>query len=32
VVDLDDDQVARLGALVEDPQAYWERRGQLRWH
>ncbi|MFK4541855.1 aryl-alcohol dehydrogenase-like predicted oxidoreductase [Streptomyces tendae] len=32
VVDLDDDQVARLGALAEDPHAYWERRGQLPWH
>ncbi|MET7274865.1 aldo/keto reductase [Streptomyces flaveolus] len=32
VVDLDDDQVARLAALAEDPRAYWERRGQLPWH
>ncbi|WP_405878530.1 aldo/keto reductase [Streptomyces sp. NBC_01384] len=32
VVDLDDDQLARLAALVEDPGAYWERRGQLLWH
>ncbi|WP_405887510.1 aldo/keto reductase [Streptomyces sp. NBC_01136] len=32
VVDLDDDQLARLAALVEDPGAYWERRGQLPWH
>ncbi|MFF4348406.1 aldo/keto reductase [Streptomyces sp. NPDC001530] len=32
VVDLDDDQLSRLAALVEDPQAYWERRGQLPWH
>ncbi|MEV0172338.1 aldo/keto reductase [Streptomyces sp. NPDC050803] len=32
VVDLDEDQLARLAALVEDPQAYWERRGQLPWH
>ncbi|WP_328559489.1 aldo/keto reductase [Streptomyces coelicoflavus] len=32
VVDLDDDQVARLGTLVETPDAYWERRGQLPWH
>ncbi|MFC8568614.1 aldo/keto reductase [Streptomyces sp. NPDC057245] len=31
-VDLDDDQVARLGALVEEPDAYWARRGQLPWH
>ncbi|WP_409473171.1 aldo/keto reductase [Streptomyces sp. HC307] len=32
VVDLDDDQLSRLAALVEEPQAYWERRGQLPWH
>jgi aryl-alcohol dehydrogenase-like predicted oxidoreductase len=32
VVDLDDDQLSRLAALVEDPRAYWERRGQLPWH
>ncbi|AVH59788.1 MULTISPECIES: aldo/keto reductase [Streptomyces] len=32
VVDLDDNQLARLDSLVEDPQAYWERRGQLPWH
>ncbi len=32
VVDLDDDQVARLGTLVEAPEAYWDRRGQLPWH
>jgi aryl-alcohol dehydrogenase-like predicted oxidoreductase len=32
VVDLDDDQLARLAALVEDPHAYWERRGRLPWH
>ncbi|MER7193125.1 aldo/keto reductase [Streptomyces flaveolus] len=32
VVDLDDDQVARLATLAEDPRAYWERRGQLPWH
>ncbi|MFF8969363.1 aldo/keto reductase [Streptomyces sp. NPDC014995] len=31
-VDLDEDQVARLGALVEDPRAYWERRARLPWH
>ena len=31
-VDLDDDQVARLGALAEEPGAYWARRGQLPWH
>ncbi|KOG43222.1 aldo/keto reductase [Streptomyces resistomycificus] len=32
VVDLDDDQLGRLAALVEGPQAYWEKRGQLPWH
>ncbi|WP_432176935.1 aldo/keto reductase [Streptomyces sp. Tue6028] len=32
VVDLDDDQLARLDGLVEAPQAYWERRGRLPWH
>ncbi|MET8131028.1 aldo/keto reductase [Streptomyces sp. NPDC005251] len=32
VVDLDDDQLSRLAALVEEPRAYWERRGQLPWH
>ncbi|MGN9756993.1 aldo/keto reductase [Streptomyces sp. SD31] len=32
VVDLDDEQVERLAALVEEPAAYWERRGQLPWH
>ncbi|MBZ9643086.1 aldo/keto reductase [Streptomyces sp. PSKA30] len=32
VIDLDDDQLTRLAALVEEPQAYWERRGQLPWH
>ncbi|MGC0342117.1 aldo/keto reductase [Streptomyces sp. SLBN-8D4] len=32
VVDLDDEQLSRLAALVEEPQVYWERRGQLPWH
>ncbi|NGO08176.1 aldo/keto reductase [Streptomyces sp. HC44] len=32
VVDLDDEQAARLTALAEEPGAYWERRGQLPWH
>ncbi|MER7407054.1 aldo/keto reductase [Streptomyces sp. NPDC000070] len=32
VVDLDDDQMARLATLAEEPRAYWERRGQLPWH
>ncbi|MFJ1973577.1 aldo/keto reductase [Streptomyces sp. NPDC087903] len=32
VVDLDEDQAARLAALAEDPRAYWERRGNLPWH
>ncbi|WP_217130223.1 aldo/keto reductase [Streptomyces sp. AC558_RSS880] len=31
-VDLTDDQLSRLAALVEEPRAYWERRGQLPWH
>ncbi|MFJ8346988.1 aldo/keto reductase [Streptomyces sp. NPDC094153] len=31
-VDLDEDQLARLGALAEEPGAYWERRGRLPWH
>ncbi|MFI9173518.1 aldo/keto reductase [Streptomyces lincolnensis] len=32
VVDLDEEQLTRLAALVEDPRAYWETRGQLPWH
>ncbi|MFF4117829.1 aldo/keto reductase [Streptomyces sp. NPDC001714] len=32
VVDLDADQLTRLTTLVEDPHAYWERRGGLPWH
>ncbi|MGW7267566.1 aldo/keto reductase [Streptomyces sp. NPDC054842] len=32
VVTLDEDRSARLDALAEDPNAYWERRGQLPWH
>lgn len=31
-VDLEEDQLARLDTLAEDPRAYWERRGQLPWH
>ncbi|MEV0482314.1 aldo/keto reductase [Streptomyces sp. NPDC050508] len=31
-VDLDEDQLARLATLVEDPHVYWERRGRLPWH
>ncbi|MFF8405043.1 aldo/keto reductase [Streptomyces sp. NPDC015684] len=31
-VDLDEEQLARLDALAEEPGAYWERRGQLPWH
>ncbi|MEV5440448.1 aldo/keto reductase [Streptomyces sp. NPDC052682] len=31
-VDLDDDQLARLTALAEEPRAYWERRSRLPWH
>ncbi|GHD49332.1 oxidoreductase [Streptomyces mirabilis] len=32
VVDLNEDQLTRLAALAEDPDMYWERRGQLPWH
>ncbi|WP_055690244.1 aldo/keto reductase [Streptomyces prasinus] len=32
VADLDDDRLARLAALPEDPHAYWERRARLAWH
>ncbi|NNN32403.1 aldo/keto reductase [Streptomyces sp. S3(2020)] len=32
VVDLDEEQLARLAELAEEPQAYWARRGQLPWH
>ncbi|MET9379671.1 aldo/keto reductase [Streptomyces sp. NPDC002928] len=32
VVDLDEDQLARLATLAEEPHTYWERRGQLPWH
>ncbi|MFJ9246534.1 aldo/keto reductase [Streptomyces sp. NPDC101776] len=32
VADLDEDQLARLDALAEDPHTYWERRGSLPWH
>ncbi|MGR3873791.1 aldo/keto reductase [Streptomyces graminifolii] len=32
VVDLTDDQLARLDALSEDPRTYWARRGSLPWH
>ncbi|MFF4016885.1 aldo/keto reductase [Streptomyces sp. NPDC001843] len=31
-VDLDEDQLARLATLVEEPRAYWEHRGRLPWH
>ncbi|WP_432018578.1 aldo/keto reductase [Streptomyces sp. 1222.5] len=31
-VDLDEEQLARLDALAEEPGAYWERRGHLPWH
>ncbi|MGA5040602.1 aldo/keto reductase [Streptomyces capoamus] len=31
-VDLEEDRLARLDTLAEDPRAYWERRGQLPWH
>jgi aryl-alcohol dehydrogenase-like predicted oxidoreductase len=32
VVDLDEEQLARLATLAEDPHAYWDKRGQLPWH
>ena len=32
VVDLDEDRLARLAALAEEPGAYWETRGRLPWH
>ncbi|MCX4879557.1 aldo/keto reductase [Streptomyces sp. NBC_00847] len=32
VVDLDEDQLARLATLVQEPAAYWEQRGRLPWH
>ncbi|WP_406446716.1 aldo/keto reductase [Streptomyces sp. NBC_01613] len=32
VVDLDEDQLARLATLVEEPVAYWEQRRRLPWH
>jgi aryl-alcohol dehydrogenase-like predicted oxidoreductase len=32
VVDLDEDQLARLTALAEEPQAFWSRRSSLPWH
>ncbi len=31
-VGLDDERLARLATLAEDPRAYWERRAQLPWH
>ncbi|MGW0333767.1 aldo/keto reductase [Streptomyces sp. NPDC003011] len=32
VADLDEEQLARLDALAEEPHVYWERRAQLPWH
>ncbi|MFF3486769.1 aldo/keto reductase [Streptomyces sp. NPDC002701] len=32
VIDLDDEQAARLDTLAEEPAAYWVKRGQLPWH
>ncbi|MEU3979964.1 aldo/keto reductase [Streptomyces sp. NPDC026672] len=32
VVDLDEDQLARLALMVEEPEEYWRRRGELPWH
>ncbi|WP_458242726.1 aldo/keto reductase [Streptomyces sp. MAI_2237] len=31
-VDLEEDQLARLAALAEEPRAYWEKRSSLPWH
>ncbi|WP_405610706.1 aldo/keto reductase [Streptomyces sp. NBC_00076] len=32
VVDLEEEQLARLATLAEDPRAYWDKRAQLPWH
>ncbi|ARF71587.1 aldo/keto reductase [Kitasatospora albolonga] len=32
VVDLDEEQRARLDALVEEPESYWRHRAALPWH
>ncbi|MFJ6987117.1 MULTISPECIES: aldo/keto reductase [unclassified Streptomyces] len=32
VVDLDEEHLARLAALPEDPAAYWDHRARLPWH
>ncbi|MEV7286593.1 aldo/keto reductase [Streptomyces sp. NPDC093252] len=32
VVDLDDDQLARLAPLAENPGTYWTHRAHLPWH
>ncbi|NEC87242.1 aldo/keto reductase [Streptomyces sp. SID12501] len=31
-VDLDEDHLSGLAALVEEPHVYWERRARLPWH
>ncbi|WP_299541709.1 aldo/keto reductase [uncultured Streptomyces sp.] len=31
-LDLDEERVARLDALVEEPEAYWRHRAALPWH
>ncbi|WP_320773665.1 aldo/keto reductase [Streptomyces sp. CRN 30] len=31
-VDLDEEQLARLAALAQEPGTYWGQRGQLPWH
>ncbi|BFO19994.1 hypothetical protein SHKM778_63820 [Streptomyces sp. KM77-8] len=31
-VDLTEAHMTRLATLVESPQAYWARRGELPWH
>ncbi|MEV8568796.1 aldo/keto reductase [Streptomyces sp. NPDC051322] len=32
VVDLDEEQLGRLGELREEPTAYWQQRAKLPWH
>ncbi|MER5430510.1 aldo/keto reductase [Streptomyces sp. NPDC002588] len=32
VVDLDEEQLARLAGLAQDPGAYWDQRSRLPWH
>ncbi|MFE4667604.1 aldo/keto reductase [Streptomyces sp. NPDC056716] len=32
LVDLDEDQLARLAQLAENPETYWSERSRLPWH